>query len=100
MRSSTARGVLIDAPDRVYEAHMRELIARAASGGDMNDATDAEICWVMKDLSMVTPLNGDGFYLYYTCFCRAFPEDAAKLFDGLAWTPRESWPGRGNELRE
>lgn len=95
--------VLGQAPEKVYRSHMRELIERVAAGAsdkEINDATNAEICWMLKDLALIAPLNADGFYLYYTCFSAAFPEDAPRVFAGMDWTPRESWVGRGEELRQ
>jgi hypothetical protein len=89
---------LLEKADFVYRSHVRELCERAASSGDLTDATDAEIVCCLMGASMLAPLNHDGFLLYYTCFCRAFPEYTNKVFDHMDYQPRESYPGRLNEL--
>lgn len=63
--------------EHVYRAHARELLARVVAGQDTRPGTDVEIIMACRAASLVAPMHGPGFGLYYRLFTRAFPKSDA-----------------------
>ncbi|WP_436528293.1 hypothetical protein [Actinoplanes sp. HUAS TT8] len=56
----------------VYRAHARELLERVAVGADLRLATAAEICLLLSQVSLRTPIHGAGAGLYFRMWRTAF----------------------------
>jgi len=77
-----------NAPDEVFRAHCKEIVARIVSGAKLDPATDAEILYGLYMACQKAP-PGDHFQLLYErLFIRIYPKQ--KVFSGAIC--RESWP--------
>jgi hypothetical protein len=63
----------------VYEAHVRELLTRAAKGEDLRPGTDAEMACCFATVSPHNHLTPAGNGLYMRVFARVMPEQAAQF---------------------
>ena len=95
-RLSRPTEVLSGATDRVYAAHVRELLARVEAGQDTRPGTDAEIIMAMSETCLAVPLKGDSVAAYARVFARLWPEKAAELATDI----RESYAGAAAEIEE
>lgn len=87
--------------ERLYRIHCRELLDRIAAGAsrkEINAGTDAEVLDALQHMSLTRPPGEDEHCFYWRLFERWFPEDAARLEAETGHTPRESYPGRLDEL--
>jgi hypothetical protein len=66
--------------ERIYRAHVRELLDRVAEGKALTPATYAELCILFSAASLAAPLNQDGTAAYNYCFKKAFGEDVAEKY--------------------
>jgi hypothetical protein len=83
--------------DRLYRAHVRELISRYACDEDMRPGTDAECLCALVETSFRAPLNSLGAYVYEFLFGRVIGQ--AELAEILGdHVSREPWPGAGQEM--
>jgi hypothetical protein len=56
----------------VYRGFAKELLERVAVGADLRPATAAEICLVLSQVSLRTPIHGAGAGLYFRMWLAAF----------------------------
>lgn len=66
--------------ERIYRAHVRELLHRVAERKPLTTATFAELCILFSYASLAAPLNQDGTATYNYCFKQAFGEDVAEKY--------------------
>lgn len=62
--------------EEVVRSHARELLDRVAAGAgpaELRQATSAEVCVALMEVSQVTPVHGAAAGLYLRTFRRAFP---------------------------
>ena len=81
---------------RLYEAHVRELIARMVAGVDLCLATDAECLAAFSDASVVAPPRHENARAFAVLFGRVFPEEASG--GALSEFASEAWLGRDKEI--
>jgi hypothetical protein len=62
---------VVSATERNYRAHCRELLERVAAGEDTRPGTAMECIAVLRDTSLVAPLNATGFGLYMRVWDKA-----------------------------
>lgn len=81
--------------DILYRAHCRELLDRVAEGGDFQEATKAELCAILCELSFNAPLEQNAAALYMRVFRDLFPD---KAFADDDYLYQGSWAGAVEEL--
>jgi hypothetical protein len=96
-RLDASFGVLTPPPAMVgkasalYVYHVREMLARVASGADTRPGTDAEVLVGLLAASVVAPLDGTGTMLAEKLFRRVFPDAERVLGPGTG--THETYPG-------
>lgn len=77
--------------------HVREILDRILANEDINPPTNAEVLWVLSEMSMRQPLNADATYLMSTIFRKVFGEENyKKCFD--EHQPSESYEGASDDI--
>lgn len=84
---------LSGASEKLYRAHVTELVLRVVNGDDLRPGTDAEVCAVLSANSLHHPPSQDWAAAYGLVFGRVFPEHK-NLADGLV----ESYKGAAEEV--
>lgn len=80
--------------DRLFEAHVRELVARSRAGDDGRPATTAEVVASLMLTGLRAPLRSGAQALAVKLLEDIAPEIAARVRSG---DDREEWPGQMNE---
>jgi hypothetical protein len=68
----------------VYRGHCREILERVAAGADTRPGTAAEVCIVLKEVSMVGPLKSGATGLYFRMWTLAFPGKVPEIDESIA----------------
>ncbi len=84
-------GPFLELRPEMYRDHVQEIARRKGTKITLDVATEAEVLIALKETSLVTPLNAEGFLLYDRIFFRIFRQ----RFGG---EPREQWAGQAREL--
>lgn len=80
--------------DRVFAAHVTELLDRVRDDNPLSFATDAELLVILKDTSLAAPLTGDADTLYCRLYQQIIGEIPYKLMPAMA----EMYTGSVQEL--
>ena len=88
--------VLSGRGDRLYRAHVRELIERFVARKDCRPATDAEVLAAILQMSLVAPLARTAQATAERLFARLFPEEGRKVLPEGPDSP--SWEGADKEM--
>lgn len=70
--------------EMVYRGHCREILERVAVGADTRPGTAAEVCLVLKEVSMVGPMTPGATGLYFRMWAQAFPGTVAEIDQSVA----------------
>lgn len=93
-------GVTARYGERVYLAHVREILRRVARGEDTRPGTDAEVLCALSAASLVAPLPAGPARLMASMFLRVYPElrGHPDWRDVEAEVGREYYPGQVEQL--
>lgn len=90
-----------EAGKSIYQAYCREIIMLVMSGKVKKKfpMTSAEICLVLKEMSLIAPLTHDAMSLYFKHFIQCFSQaEIAKVFPEGVPDVRETYKGALDEL--
>lgn len=85
--------VMRNKSDDVYRSHVRELLARAAEGLDLDVATDAECVCFMSAMTIKAPPTSAFAAAYTHLFCKVLPSAKLGQMPG-----HEGYPGEVEEI--
>jgi hypothetical protein len=81
-------------PDRVYRAHVEELLQRVIAGESLVEGTRAEVMFALSGTTLIAALGQQAAALYKQLFSEIWGADSSFTQP----VSREPWPGALNEL--